>query len=405
MKILLRKHTRCFRAICLIISFLAVNAHSLDENPGKNNLYQITEEDLKIIQDARIHALADDMDIPENIHKKDMVHEAGKFLGIDGGSFFLEKSDGVIQDVGLRSNTKYVFVSHSMGKEALNTAYQLASQDQSIVIVFRGVIYPDSYHRSVQMIQAAAAKYSPIPRIAIDPTLFRKINVQYVPTIALMGEGDNILTNVIGHIDPSWLIQQYLIDRKDTYGHKGPSLDIQELDLIEVMQEKASKINWEEKKEIAKKRFWRKQTFYQLPSALLSKSRSIDPSVEITRDIVDANGKILVPMGTTINPLEVKSFNQALVVINPTEKSQLEFAKSVIPTLKEKYNRVSIIVTEIDRLNGWQSYSEISEYLDEHIFTLTPDVLHRFELAVVPSVITASDKRFFVEEYALGISE
>ena len=61
---------------------------------------------------------------------------------------------------------------------------------------------------------------------------------------------------------------------------------------------------------------------------------------------------------------------------------------------------MTIIVTRLDKEDGWDSYEEISDLLDEPVHLLTPDVRDRFELEYVPSVITAEGKIFKVEELA-----
>jgi conjugal transfer pilus assembly protein TraW len=123
-----------------------------------------------------------------------------------------------------------------------------------------------------------------------------------------------------------------------------------------------------------------------LPTANEDVRRTIDPTVIVARDISSADGKVIVRSGTSINPLSLRSFTQAVIVFNPNDPWQNRFVKVKARELLKQKNvsSISYIATEINIEDGWKSYKNITESLGAPIFLLTPDVRNRFDLRVTP---------------------
>lgn len=156
-----------------------------------------------------------------------------------------------------------------------------------------------------------------------------------------------------------------------------------------------------EKKELAVENFWLKRSFDELPQATQSRTRLIDPSFVVTADVKAPNGQLIAYRGQTINPLKVRPFPQAVLVFDPLSKKQLELVKQLSLKLNNdrRFSRVNLIATRIDREAGWGSYEEITDYLQEHVYLLTPDIRRTFELEFTPSLVTSADLHFQVEEF------
>jgi conjugal transfer pilus assembly protein TraW len=302
-----------------------------------------------------------------------------------------------------------VFASRSLGKQGLEDVLAAVSGNPEAVVVFRGIPKGMKLGQGVKFIQALAAEEDPLPNIIIDPTLFRAYKVSLVPTIVMLedepapGEQSQELARVAGLSDPAWLIREIESGERGDLGMKGPVEAISEPDLIEVAKSRLAKIKWDKKKREAIKRFWEKQPFNELPAAQENRTRELDPSILITRDITAPNGALIAKKGAVINPLDIRDFTQAVVVFDPLDKKQIATLAKALPDIRKApgVQRITYIATRFDRDKGWDSYKEITDHFDTPVYLLTPDLVSRFELEVTPSIITAKDKKFIVRELAV----
>lgn len=336
-----------------------------------------------------------DLVLPLNPHTEAAQKEAKEFISS------LETPNNQLKP---RSNfspsPSLVFASWSMGEKLLNTLFETSSTDQNITIVFRGLRNPSDITASLRELQNIAAKYSPTPRVIVDPVLFRRHKIETVPTILVFDRSlTKELSRVTGLVDPSWLEDEVFAGEKGDRGVKGPSFDIAERDLTDVMKEKVTNVDWAKKKSEAIERYWDKQNFINLARATEANIRHLDPSVLVTSDIKDAFGGVIVKKGTVINPLKMIPFNQAIVVFDPLDRQRLPMVLKRFRDLKKTHPRVTLIATQMDKVDGWAKYKSLTDYFQEHIFKLTPDVYSRFELQRTPAIITANSHSFIIEEF------
>lgn len=117
--------------------------------------------------------------------------------------------------------------------------------------------------------------------------------------------------------------------------------------------------------------------------------RLIDPSVTYPHSITADDGRIIVPAGTTINPLEIMPFSKTLVFFDGRDPKQVQ---SVHKLMARKGQRVKPILTAgswFDLTKAWKT----QVYFDQH-GTLS----RRFGLRAVPSVIRQHEKMLILEE-------
>lgn len=368
---------------------------SLFHSPLFADTFSDDKEMKEIAKNALNPKYDGDLFIPVNPHTDSALKEAKEFVA---------SLDMPHSPMKPRSNIspspRIVFASWSMGEKLLNSLFEVASIDQNITIVFRGLQNPADITGSLRGLQNIAAKYSPVPKVIVDPVLFRKHDVKIVPTILVF---DNSLTNevsrVTGLIDPHWLDQEVSSGESGDRGVKGPSYDIAERDLSDVMREKVASVDWGKKKSQAIARYWEKQKFITLERATEHNIYYLDPSVHVTSDIKDSTGGIIVKRGSVINPLKLMPFTQALVVFDPLDRERLPVVLNRFNQLKKTHNRVTLIATQMDTVDGWAKYKSLSDLFQEHIFKLTPDVYSRFQLKRTPSIITANSQQFIIEEF------
>ncbi|WP_024608559.1 TrbC family F-type conjugative pilus assembly protein [Pseudoalteromonas sp. TAB23] len=308
------------------------------------------------------------------------------------------------------SNQKIVvFASRSLGEQSLKDILGMASQNQDVVVAFRGIPQEANLGEAMLEIQNVASGYSPMPNIVINPVLFTEYNVTSVPTIiarkeqsVIAGQLPEEVARVLGLSNPNWLMNKINSGETGNLGIRGPIESISEPDLIELMKDRYAKIDWEEKKQNAVNNFWKKQTFRELPEAHNDRIRELDPTVYISKDITTPDGTLIARKGDLINPLNLTPFTQAIVVLDPLDKDQVKRVKEALPRINKipGVKRITYIVTRLDKETGWDSYTKTTDTFDAPVFLLTPDVAQRFELEYVPSIITAQGKLFKIEELA-----
>lgn len=334
-----------------------------------------------------------------------------------------------------------IFVSYSLDEQTLNDVLTAASGEPRTVVVMRGIPEGMRIWDGVRNLQQMAAQKDPIPNVQLDPTLFQKYDVQVVPTIVVLSEppepkpvepianpldpsfSDSIqpkservdppvvprtvLGRVQGLSDPMWLRREIKAGAGGDRGIRGPVEEIHERDLIEVMKERVMQIDWEQKKEQTKARYWHGQRFINLPRAPKAETRHIDASVVATKDIRTSEGEFVARAGDRVNPLQTRPWTQAIVVFDPMDKKQMELLTSKVSVLQSDPSlaNVVLIATQFDKDLGWDSYKSVTDTFNAPVYQLTPDVKSRFELRYTPSIITANDTHFIVQELAVSLQD
>lgn len=412
--------TLCFSGVCL----------------ASPQVYKLTDEDMAVINKSqeilRGDAAEEGLDIPRfdiklsDFTNKDHMrqaqseakqvaeqvlekHSATPMLNADL-DFDFEPDGQTPKPKPYTDHSTLVFASLSLGEQGLKELLSYASKTEGSVVVFRGIPRDESMTVALTRLQKLAAQHKPMPTLIIDPDLFRSYSVDVVPTIVsvdannlpIAGDPAQAAAKVAGISDPFWLEKAIERGEAGDLGIKGPVEAISEVDLIELAKERVVQIDWEEKKKAALANFWHKQKFLDLPRATKQRTRIFDPSIQITQDIQAPDGTYIARLGDIINPLDIRAFTQAVIIYDPTDKQQVELVLEAVPALKENpsIGFISYIATRIDPIEGWKSYEKITDTVDEHVSLLTPDVVQRFGLEYVPSIITSGGKVFHITELA-----
>jgi len=288
-----------------------------------------------------------------------------------------------------------IFVSRSLGEELVQTIRELEGSKIAVRFVFRGIADGQRINDSLADYGRWTQGLENPPAAILDPNVYRQHSVSSVPHMIYMKDG-KALASVRGLSNPQWLADAVANGERGDLGARGPVMEIAERDLIEVMQERAAGLDLESRKEQTIKTYWERATFTELAAAEKPSRRTIDPTVVIARALKDQNGKVIVPAGTRINPLDMRPFTLRLVVFNPTRKAELEWVKSLMPVSGAE---VMYLATAMDREDGWKQLESIENALDAPVYLLQPDIRQRFELRRTPSIVTAENRQFVVEEF------
>jgi len=303
----------------------------------------------------------------------------------------------------------FYFISLSMGEAEIREVYQEAARNEgNSIVVIQGIPEGTKLPAGLMPFYDIGKDMSPPPRLVLDPSLFKTLSVDTVPVVVrrapdAVGEVDqgSIIASVDGLRSRDYLDRQVEDGKTGDLGIQGQPLAIAEPNLIDVMKERVAKVDWETKAHKAVDTFWDKQEYLGLVPGTEAKVRTVDPTIQVTRDLTAPNGEVIVAAGTVINPLDQMPFNRRLYVFDATRPQEVAFVKEQLEGLTVTDPIPVVIASKFPNTKGWDGYKALTDTLNHHVYKLTPDIKSRWQLSVTPSVIEADDRVFKVTEYAL----
>ena len=130
------------------------------------------------------------------------------------------------------------------------------------------------------------------------------------------------------------------------------------------------------------------------PVAGLSRTRQPrrfhhDPSIVVQEAIHDADGRVIVPPGTVINPLDTVTLSQALLFIDARDREQVARARKLID---ERQGKVKVILTGgsyLDLMRRWQR----PVFYDQQ-----GNLTTKLGIRQVPALVTQDGRRLRIDE-------
>ena len=114
-----------------------------------------------------------------------------------------------------------------------------------------------------------------------------------------------------------------------------------------------------------------------------------DPSIKVEQNVTDDKGNIIVPAGTTKNPLEVVSLSKHLLFFDGRDREQVRDARALIDHYGGKVKPILIAGSYLDLMKAWQ----LSVYFDQQ------GVLTRkFGITQVPALVSQEGMRLRIDE-------
>jgi conjugal transfer pilus assembly protein TraW len=114
-----------------------------------------------------------------------------------------------------------------------------------------------------------------------------------------------------------------------------------------------------------------------------------DPSIVVQEPIHDADGRVVVPPGTVVNPLDTVSLGQALLFFDARDRDQVDVARKLIDA---RHGRVKPILTGgsyLDLMRRWRR----PVYFDQQGILTS-----RLGIRQVPALVTQDGRRLRIDE-------
>lgn len=120
-----------------------------------------------------------------------------------------------------------------------------------------------------------------------------------------------------------------------------------------------------------------------------ARTHYFDPSIVVADAIRDADGRVIVAPGTTVNPLDTVALTQPLYFLDGRDEAQIARARQL---LDERAGRVKLILTGgsyLDLMRRWQR---------PVFFDQQGGLTQKLGIRQVPALVTQDGKRLRIDE-------
>lgn len=374
-----------------------VDTSWLDENQKKQKLIleeMQTSGELKVFEQQAVEAKTKKYsDISQEISRKSIKKETFSLdqyeglEGVTGDDFASISGDQSAQSDSLKA----IFVSFSMTSKELHDAFSEAGQSGA-EIYFNGM-HPDDENigQTMRRLQKMAGDIKERPSARFHPKAFEEFEVKSVPYMISLSKGKSL--SVAGMLNFAWLDEKGAETHgRQHFGIQGAVRPVIERNLLEEIELRLSRIDFEEKKKQAVAKFWSKQNFVRLPRAQKDDAWMIDPTVKVTKDIVNPRGEVLARQGDIINPLSAVPALNTYILFNARDVKQLEWAYAQ-KTSGKLVGTVMLLTSELDAENGWEHLSALREQFKQEIYMVPKEMVQRFNITGLPAIVSTDLER------------
>jgi conjugal transfer pilus assembly protein TraW len=180
-------------------------------------------------------------------------------------------------------------------------------------------------------------------------------------------------------------------------GVVGPTYEIAERNLIEVMKERFRRLEQTGEMRKLEDRYKAKvveaverpRPIPGITPTQTARTYFIDPTWTLDRNVVDEKGQVLFPAGTRVNPLDYAPLTQTLLFFDQRERSQVVFARRFLSESKSRVKTILVGGEPLKLMRQWK----------REVFYDQGGVLSRkLLLKQVPALITQDGNRLRIDE-------
>jgi len=203
--------------------------------------------------------------------------------------------------------------------------------------------------------------------------------------------------SIHSHIFASLLISLLPIAHADDLGVVGPTYDIAEPDLLEVIQ--SSLYQMEKSGELGKKQgeyrdrvigaVEKPKPVPGIKATTVKRTFYYDPTMVLDHDIRGEDGSILFARGLKVNPLDHVSLRDELIFFDGRDRRQVSFAKQTMRKLKGAAKPIMVAGEPLNLMRDWKR---------RVFYDQGGALVRRLGIRQVPAVVTQDGKRLRVDE-------
>lgn len=186
-------------------------------------------------------------------------------------------------------------------------------------------------------------------------------------------------------------------------GNYGKVWDIGETDIRKLMAEQLAQVDQHKiqtELQHSAKRYLKDLPPVELPEAVETKTRWVDPSVALSEDVLGPvkqedgsyEWEVLIPAGTPVNPLTKVRPNTNMLFVDLRRPEQVKFA---LAALKSHLRDLMVVATGGD-------IGALSKQIQRPIYYANPQLIERFDIRYTPSLLGVGEG---VHEFELAVTE
>lgn len=187
----------------------------------------------------------------------------------------------------------------------------------------------------------------------------------------------------------------------DSLGTIGPVYPIAEPDLLVQIQRKleAKQASGEierknrEAQEQARRAIEQPAPLTGIGTATARRSFHFDPTYVAERDVTDPVGRVIVPAGTRVNPLDAITLSRRLFFIDARDERQVRQAKALMEREGARLKLVLVAGSYMDLMRAWKR----PVYFDQQ-----GELVKRLGIVRVPALVGQDGKRLRIDEIPPG---
>ena len=270
---------------------------------------------------------------------------------------------------------------------------------ENLTVIFRGL--PSDcrgFGDAIKLVGHMLDGVKPKTNVQLDPMRFKNNGVDVSPMI-MVEHNNTPIVWAKGVTSPEWILEKMEQGYTGDLGVRGEVTGLAERDMFDEIASRIDAVDWNEKKEQAKQRFWTSFKYVNLKTTDTPETFAITTQYIATKDIQGANGEYIVRKGEAIDIFDHINPTFYLVIFDASDERQIQKAVELGKRAEQSY-RVKYIASRIPNPDkGWDEYSRISKILGHNLYLLYPDLAKNFNLQHVPSTVWAQDRQIIVQEH------
>jgi conjugal transfer pilus assembly protein TraW len=117
-----------------------------------------------------------------------------------------------------------------------------------------------------------------------------------------------------------------------------------------------------------------------------------DPSITVQQTIADDTGNVVIPAGTTTNPLDILTLSKHLLFFDARDRAQVEKARSLIDTYGGRVKPILVGGSYLDLMKAWR----LRVYYDQQ-----GRLTRQLGITQVPALVSQEGRRLRIDELTL----
>jgi conjugal transfer pilus assembly protein TraW len=280
----------------------------------------------------------------------------------------------------------------------------LAAQGRDFVAVIAVRGLPEGTRRISDLIKLINAPMQDLDRsrlsVRLDSRAFRDAGVKVTPTL-VWGSPQSRELSASGATSLDWFIGQHSAGRRGNIGSFGPTEPLKDIDLIDLIRQRAAAIDWNEQREGAIRRFWDKRPVLNLPRATETKIRYLDLSFQVTQDVTLPDGRYIARKGDVVNPGAVVPFTKKVVVFDPRDAEQSSWVQRLITSRQIDPGQMILLVPTPGDTPSFEGHAQLEDQIGHPIHLLDHQMASRLQLRFLPTTAFLDEGLMVVKEHAL----